>query len=77
MREFPEQARARGDYSSAARITDGSLAAIEQRHGQRKAFLERLKAIDVSQLSDDDRLMTTRSVRTTSVNARTLHVQVV
>jgi uncharacterized protein (DUF885 family) len=54
LNEFPESARARGDYSSADRIADRSLAAIERRHEETKGFLERLGAIDRSSLDEQD-----------------------
>lgn len=54
MREFPEEAMSHGDYSHADRITDSSLAAIERRHGETKAFLDRLHAIDRSTLNEQD-----------------------
>lgn len=56
LREYPEQAMARGDYSNAEKVTDHSLAAIERRHGETRAFAERLGKIDPSELSANDRL---------------------
>lgn len=56
LREFPEQAMARGDYSNAEKVTDNSLAAIERRHGETRAFAERLGEIEPSELSANDRL---------------------
>ncbi|MCG3128180.1 MAG: hypothetical protein CHACPFDD_03056 [Phycisphaerae bacterium] len=56
MREFPETAMSRGDYSNAHRLTDGSLAAIERRHGEMQRFQERLHAIDAAALGDAERL---------------------
>lgn len=56
MREFPGQAMSRGDYTHADRITDNSLAAIERRHSETEAFLERLRAIDADQLAPEDLL---------------------
>lgn len=56
MREFPEMAMSRGDYSNADRISDNSLAAIERRHAETKQVLERLAAIDKSKLDENDRL---------------------
>ena len=46
----------RGDYTHADRITDNSLAAIERRHSEMEAFLERLRAIDADQLAPEDLL---------------------
>lgn len=54
MRQFPERAMARGDYSHADRITDNSLLAIEQRHRDTQDFLQRLHDIDRSSLSEND-----------------------
>ncbi|MEE8155777.1 MAG: DUF885 domain-containing protein [Phycisphaerales bacterium] len=56
MEQFPAMAMARGDYSNADRIADTSLQAIEYRHQQTKAFLDRLHTIDRSDLNADDRL---------------------
>lgn len=56
MHEFPEDALERGDYSQADRLNDISLAAIERRQGDTRAFLERLGAIDRAALPDDDRV---------------------
>ncbi|MCH8343075.1 MAG: DUF885 domain-containing protein [Planctomycetes bacterium] len=56
MEQFPERAMARGDYSRADRITDHSLEAIERRHVQTKAFLDRLHAIDARGMNGDDQL---------------------
>ena len=56
LREYPEQAMARGDYSNAEKVTDHSLAAIERRHGETRAFAERLGKIDPAELSVNDRL---------------------
>jgi uncharacterized protein (DUF885 family) len=55
-REFPEEAVARGDYSHADKITDGSLAAIERRHRERQHFVERLREIEREELNESDRL---------------------
>lgn len=56
LRESPESAMAQGDYSNADKISDSSLAAIERRHNERKAFLERLQKFDRASLSVDDQL---------------------
>lgn len=56
MREFPEDALERGDYSNADRLNDVSLAAVERRHGDARAFLARLAEIDRAALSEADRL---------------------
>ncbi len=56
LREFPEMAMARGDYSNANRVTDISLEAIQRRHEETKAFLERLGAIPTHALNKDDQL---------------------
>jgi uncharacterized protein (DUF885 family) len=56
MREHPESAMQKGDYSNADKTTDGSLAAIERRHAETKQFLDRLRAIDKAGLNQTDRL---------------------
>lgn len=53
---FPEDARMRGDYRHAERITDDSLAAIERRHGETRAHLGRLVEIERGALSAADQL---------------------
>jgi uncharacterized protein (DUF885 family) len=54
LEQFPEMAMARGDYSNADRITDHSLAAIENRHQATVEFLRRLAGIDKGALEEDD-----------------------
>jgi uncharacterized protein (DUF885 family) len=56
LREFPEIARSKGDYSSADRITDGSLSAIEHRHAETADHLRRLRQIDRAALDESARL---------------------
>jgi uncharacterized protein (DUF885 family) len=56
LREWPEAAMSRGDYRYADKLSDNSLAAIERRHAARLDFLNRVREIDRSALSDDDRL---------------------
>lgn len=56
LREFPEMAMERGDYTRADQITDNSLAAIERRYGDRRQFLERLERIGRDGLSAEDAL---------------------
>lgn len=56
MREFPETAMSRGDYSRADRITDLSLAAIERRKKETVGFLDRLHALDRATLNEEDQL---------------------
>lgn len=56
LREFPEFAMSRGDYRFADRITDYSLAAIERRHAETRAFLDELRQIDRQSLSTEDQL---------------------
>jgi uncharacterized protein (DUF885 family) len=56
LREFPERARSRGDYSSADRITDVSLAAIERRHDDTRKFLNLLTEIGPATLGESDRI---------------------
>ncbi|MHC4415162.1 MAG: DUF885 domain-containing protein [Planctomycetota bacterium] len=54
--QYPEMAMARGDYTHADQVTDHSLRAIERRHRQTQAFLERLRGIDTEGLDRDDLL---------------------
>lgn len=56
MREFPEWAMQRGDYSNADRISDTSLAAVERRHQTHRQHLERLLEIPREPLNEEDRL---------------------
>ena len=56
LREFPEMAMARGDYSNADRVTDSSLQAIQRRHEKTKAFLEQLRALPTHNLNKEDLL---------------------
>lgn len=56
LRESPEGASYRGDKRYNDRWTDDSLAAIEAREAADRAALQRLKAIDRSAVSADDRL---------------------
>jgi uncharacterized protein (DUF885 family) len=53
-RNFPESAIERGDYRFADRLTDNSLAAIEQRAVETQDFLDRAMAIDRESLSEQD-----------------------
>ena len=54
MEEYPETAMQRGDYSNAHRISDLSLDAIERRHSESLAHLDRLHAIDKASLDATD-----------------------
>ena len=56
MREFPEEAMARGNYRSADRITDMSLEAIERRDRERRALLLLLQDIDLTKVAESDRV---------------------
>jgi len=56
LREFPEMAMARGDYTHADRVTDASMEAIERRQRETGQFLARLYRIDRSKLDNADRL---------------------
>lgn len=56
LNEFPEEARLRGDYRNADKITDNSLAAIERRHADTQRHRGRLSDIDRSALSPEDQL---------------------
>src|SRR5262245_35657018 len=53
---FPEDARMRGDYRGADRITDSSLTAIERRHSETQAHLAKLGEIDRAGLGEDDQI---------------------
>ncbi len=55
-REFPEYAMSCGDYSNAARLSDGSYAAIERRHAETQSYLKRLQALERAGLSAEDQL---------------------
>ncbi len=55
-RSYPESAMARGDYRYADRISDYSLAAIEQRHADVQLFAERVRLIEPAGLSPAERL---------------------
>lgn len=52
----PVRASQFGDLSANDRWTDNSFAAIERRHNETKAALEKIKRIDRSKLSDSDKL---------------------
>ncbi|MBT8486396.1 MAG: DUF885 domain-containing protein [Phycisphaerae bacterium] len=54
MNEYPASAMRRGDYTNAHRIADASLDAIERRHAETGAHLDRLLAIDRGDLDEDD-----------------------
>jgi uncharacterized protein (DUF885 family) len=56
LRNFPERATAFGDYRYNDKLTDHSLAAIQQRHQTDADFLTRLKAIPTSGFSDQDQI---------------------
>src|SRR5437899_3780494 len=56
LRNFPERATAFGDYRFNDKLTDHSLAAIEQRHRTDVDFLNRLQAIPTAGFSDQDQL---------------------
>jgi len=56
MLEYPMFASQLGDRRYNDRWSDGSLKAIERRHADTLAFLQRLYAIDKSGLSEADRL---------------------
>lgn len=56
LNEYPTFASYLGDRRGNDRWTDQSLAAIEARHAQTRAFLERLYAIDRDALDDADRI---------------------
>ncbi|MCI0675138.1 MAG: DUF885 domain-containing protein [Phycisphaerales bacterium] len=56
MEQFPQEAMSKGDYTNADRLADMSLAAIEGRHHTTVDRLNRLRAIDKSKLSENDRI---------------------
>jgi uncharacterized protein (DUF885 family) len=56
LRNFPERATAFGDYRYNHKLTDHSLAAIQQRHQSDLDFLKRLQAIATTGFSDQDQL---------------------
>ena len=56
LRNFPERATAFGDYRYNDKLTDHSLAAIQQRHQTDVEFLKRLQAIATTGFSDQDQL---------------------
>ena len=56
LRNLPERATSFGDYRFNDKLTDYSLAAIQQRHKTDEAFLKRLEAIPSDGFSDQDKL---------------------
>jgi uncharacterized protein (DUF885 family) len=56
LKNFPERATAVGDYRYNDKLTDHSLAAIQQRHQTDVDFLNRLKAIPTTGFPDQDQL---------------------
>jgi len=56
LRNFPERATAFGDYRYNDKLTDHSLAAIQQRHQTDVDFLARLKAIPATGFPDQDQI---------------------
>lgn len=56
LRESPEYARSRGDYSRPDRVGDESLAAIERHFEDEKRFLARLHEINRDELNAADAL---------------------
>jgi uncharacterized protein (DUF885 family) len=56
LEQNPMFASSLGDRRFNDRWTDNSIEAIQERHERRRAFLDRVIAIDSSQLSADDRL---------------------
>jgi uncharacterized protein (DUF885 family) len=56
LRNFPERATAFGDYRYNDKLTDHSLAGIQQRHQADVEFLKRLQAIATTGFSDQDQL---------------------
>jgi uncharacterized protein (DUF885 family) len=56
LEQDPVSASSLGDRRFNDRWTDNSLQAIEIRHKQQQAFLDRVRLIDASQLSATDQL---------------------
>jgi uncharacterized protein (DUF885 family) len=56
LRNFPERATAFGDYRYNDKLTNHSLAAVQQRHQTDLDFLTRLKAIPTAGFSDQDQI---------------------
>jgi len=56
LRNVPERATAFGDYRYNDKLTDHSLAAIQQRHQTDVDFLKRLQVIATTGFSDQDQL---------------------
>ena len=56
LRNFPERATAFGDYRYNDKLTEHSVAAIQQRHQTDLDFLKRLQAIATTGFSDQDQL---------------------
>ena len=56
LKNFPERATAFGDYRYNDKLTDHSLAAIQQRHQTDVDFLNRLNSIPTNGFPDQDQL---------------------
>ena len=56
LRNYPERATAFGDYRYNDKLTDHSLATVQQRHQTDVDFLRRLQAITTTGFSDQDQL---------------------
>jgi uncharacterized protein (DUF885 family) len=56
LHNFPERATAFGDYRYNDKLTDHSLAAVQQRHQTDVDFLKRLQTIPTTGFSDQDQL---------------------
>ena len=54
LRNFPERATAVGDYRYNDKLTEHSLAAIQQRHQSDVDFFNRLKAMPTTGFPDQD-----------------------
>src|SRR5215212_1587957 len=54
LEQYPEMAMSQGDYSHADRLTDTSLAAIQNRYDATIEYLHRLSSIDREALSEND-----------------------
>ena len=67
LRNFPERATAFGDYRYNDKLTDHSLAAIQQRHQTDVDFLARLKAIPATGFPDQDQISHDLLIRTLEI----------
>jgi uncharacterized protein (DUF885 family) len=69
LKNFPERATAVGDYRYNDKLTDHSLAAIQQRHQTDVDFLNQLKAIATTGFPDQDQLSHDLLIRALEIRA--------